>query len=698
MANRLAREKSPYLKQHAENPVDWYPWGDEAFAKALAEEKPVFLSIGYSSCHWCHVMARESFSDDEVAAILNEHFVAVKVDREERPDIDALYMAACQALGGQGGWPLSIFLTPSRRPFFAGTYFPKRARGSTPGFIELLSAVVSSWTADRARIEAAGDQVTEILGHNAAPGDAPPLGPELFDTAFRSLRGQFDDRHGGFGPAPKFPMPHRLSFLLRYHAGTGNPRALEMVTETLRQMRHGGIFDQIGRGFHRYAVDERWRVPHFEKMLVDQALIAVAYIEAFLVTRDPLFERVAREILGYVLSDMKSPEGAFYTAEDAESEGGEGAYYLWTRDEIERALGPDEGGLIIDYYGVKREGNIPVGGFAHGMNILYIPAPPDLFAARKGMEVGELMRHAEEARGILSAVREARPRPGKDDKIITSANGLMIGALAAAYRAFGDPAYLDAADAAARFISERLSDGTGGLLRRYRDDDAAIPGFLEDYAFFINGIIDLYEAGLDVRHLELAHGLSRTMLERFEDRQDGGLFTTPRDGERLIADLKDLYDGATPSAGSVATEDLLRLFGLTGDLEFSRAADRIIAAFRGQVSARPEAAPRFLAALERSIGPTREIVIVGDRDSESVATMVETLGGLFLPAASLLFVPAGDTDERRRVEKIAPFVAGMEMRETRATVYICEGHGCREPFTDPNAVRGLLAGKAQTRL
>ena len=695
MANRLAREKSPYLQQHAENPVNWYPWGDEAFAKARAEDKPVFLSIGYSSCHWCHVMARESFSDVEVAAVLNEHFVAIKVDREERPDIDALYMAACQALSGQGGWPLSVFLTPSKRPFFAGTYFPKRSRGKAPGLMEILSAVVGTWTADRARIDTTGDQVTEILRHQAAPGDMSPLGPEVFDRAFFSLRGQFDDHYGGFGGAPKFPMPHRLSFLLRYHLRTGNSRALEMVAETLTQMRYGGIFDQIGLGFHRYAVDERWRVPHFEKMLVDQALIAIAYIEAFQMTRDPFFERVAREVLAYVLSDMRSPEGAFWSAEDAESEGGEGAYYVWTRDEIERALAADDAGRAIDYFGVKREGNIPVSGFLDGVNILYVPVPPERFAVQRGIEPDELLRLVEGMRERLSTARGARPCPRKDDKVITAANGLMIGALAMAYRAFGDPAYLDAASTSARFVSERLSAGAGGLLRRFKDNDSAIPGFLEDYAFFVHGLIELYEAGFDVGHLEQAHRLSRIMLERFEDLKGGGLFTTPRDGERLIADLKEVYDGAGPSPSSVAAENLLRLFGLTGDVDFSRAADRIFSSSYGQVSAHPEAATRFLAALERSLCPTREIVIVGERESESAATMVKTVHRLFHPTASLLFVPAGDKAERRRIETVSPFVAGMEMRGAQAAVYICDGHACREPLTDPDSVREALVGKGE---
>jgi uncharacterized protein YyaL (SSP411 family) len=693
MTNRLAREKSPYLKQHAENPVDWRPWGGEALDKARAEDKPIFLSIGYSSCHWCHVMARESFSDDEVAAILNEGFIAVKVDREERPDIDALYMAACQALGGQGGWPLSIFLTPSGRPFFAGTYFPKRTRGSTPGFIEVLSAVARMWAVDRERIDAVGNRVTEILRREAAAiGEVSPLGPEVFDAAFFSLRSQFDDRNGGFGRAPKFPMPHRLSFLLRYHRATGNDRALEMVCETLRQMRYGGIFDQIGLGFHRYSVDERWRVPHFEKMLSDQALTASAYIEAFLVTGDLFFARTAREIFAYVLRDMTSDEGGFFTAEDAESDSEEGTYYLWTRDEIERLLGAADADLAAGYFGIRREGNIPVPGFADGMNIPYVPLPPDRFADRKGMETDRLFGFIESARQRLSAARENRVRPKRDDKIVTALNGLMIGALAMGYRALGETAYLDAAVAAARFVSEALSDGSIGLLRRYRDGGAGIGGFLEDYAFFIWGLIELYEACLDVQYLQQAQGLARVMVERFEDREAGGLFTTPRDGERLIADTKEIYDGAAPCPNSVAADNLLRLYGLTGDVDFSRAADRILGTFSERIGAHPDAGTRFLAALERSLGPTQEIVIVGRRESESTRKMIKTIHGLFLPTTSLLFVPEGDDDERRRVEQIVPFVSGMKMRRQRATAYICRRHTCHAPLTDPDSVRAALVG------
>jgi len=693
MTNRLSREKSPYLRQHAENPVDWYPWGDEAFRKAREEDKPIFLSVGYSSCHWCHVMARESFSDGEVAAIVNKHFVAVKVDREERPDIDTLYMAACHAMGEQGGWPLSVFLTPSGRPFFAGTYFPKRTRGTMPGFIEVLLSVARLWEDDRGRIEEAGDRVTEILRREASEsgvGGEPDAG--ALTAAFDTFRRQYDDQYGGFGEAPKFPVPHRLSFLLRYHKKTGDPHALTMVTETLRRMRYGGVFDQVGLGFHRYSVDERWRVPHFEKMLVDQALCAAAYIEGFLVTGDRLFESTAREVFSYVLAEMTSTEGGFSTSRDAESGSEEGAAYLWTRDEVDRVLGDTDADLAADYFGIKREGNVPVPGFADGMNIPYVPATAEQVARRRGVKIEELYTSIESIRRRLSDARGRRPQPKTDDKVITALNGLMIGALAMGYRAFGETAYRDAAANAARFVLERLADGRGGLLRRYREGEAGIDGFLEDYAFFVWGLIELYEASFDVGFLEEAARLSRVMVDRFSDPAGGGFFTSARDGDRLVAETRDVYDGAGPSANGVAVENLARLAGLTGDTEFSDTADRILSALWPQIAVHPDGATRFLAAFERLRGPAVEVVIVGERHSASTRAMVKAVCGLFLPAASVLFVPEGDDDERRRIETIAPFVSSMTSRGGRAAAYICRDHTCREPLTDPGSVRAALAG------
>jgi uncharacterized protein len=692
MTNRLAREQSPYLRQHADDPVDWHPWGDEAFSRARAEDRPIFLSVGYSSCHWCHVMARESFSDEEVAAILNERFITVKVDREERPDIDAVYMAACQALGSPGGWPLSAFLTPSGKPFFAGTYFPKRSRGATPGFVEVLSAVARMWEADRGRVDAAADRVTEILEEGASAEERAPEGAGVSDSTFGLFSRQFDERYGGFGNAPKFPMPHRLSFLLRYHRATGNVRALRIVSETLTAMRYGGIFDQVGLGFHRYSVDERWRVPHFEKMLSDQALCAYASVEAFAVSGDPLFARTAREIFTYVLGDLTSGDGGFFTAQDADSGSGEGAVYLFSHDELRHLLGDRDADLAADYFGIKREGNIPVDGFPEGMNIPYVPTPPEKLADRRGMRTGDLIESIESIRVRLLSARRRRPQPKTDDKIITGTNGLMIGALAMGYRVLGEASYRDAAERAARFILERLSDGRGGLLRRYREGEAGIGGFLDDYAFFIRGLIDLYEASLDAHYLGRALGLSRTMIERFEDKGRGGLFTTARDEERLVADLKDIYDGAGPSPNAVAAEDLLRLYGLSGDAALLRAAERILTALLPRVAAHPEAGAQFSAAHRRFLGPTDEIVIVGEPGSESARRLIGAINGLFLPTASLLFVPLGDEDGLRQIEAIAPFVSGMTARDGRASAYICRGHSCREPLADPDEVRSTLLG------
>ncbi len=693
MANRLSREKSPYLLEHAENPVDWFPWGDEALNKAKIEDKPVFLSVGYSSCHWCHVMARESFEDREVANLLSEHFVSVKVDREERPDIDAFYMAACQALTGSGGWPLSVFLRPDGTPFFAGTYFPKDPRHGMLGFVEVLTAIARLWSGDRAHIDAAGQEVARILQQREARGEASPLGPEALDRAFFSLRDVFDERYGGFGGAPKFPTPHRLSFLLSYHRATGNARALDMVTRTLEQMRYGGIFDQIGLGFHRYAVDERWRVPHFEKMLADQATAAMAYIEAFQVTRDPFHERVAREIFAYVLGDMTSHDGGFFTAEDADSEGREGAFYLWRKDEFEKSLTPDEAARAARYFGIKAEGNIIGADFEEGMNIPYVPVSPDQFAALEKISPDALARAIEKARVRLRAARARRKHPLRDDKVITALNGLMIAALAKGYGALGDRTYLRAATAAADFVLGRLVDEKGRLLRRYRDGEAAIGGFLDDYAFFVWGLIELYEAGFEIRYLEEAVRLTAVMLALFRDKETGGLFDSGDEEGGLIARMKEARDSAVPSGNSVAALNLIRLSRMTGNVELADEADRIMAAFSPSVLAEPLAHIQLLCVLDAMRGPSQEIVIVGDAHDASTQEMIRAAQSFFLPNKSLIFVPHADDAGRQRIAEIAPFVREMRMSGSKATTYICENFSCGVPLTNPDEVEAALTSR-----
>jgi uncharacterized protein YyaL (SSP411 family) len=693
VSNRLSHEKSPYLLEHAENPVDWFPWGDEAFEEARHGDRPIFLSIGYSSCHWCHVMARESFADEKTAEILNRNFVSIKVDREERPEVDALYMAACLALTGQGGWPLSVFLTPDGRPFFAGTYFPKESRRGLPSFEGLLLEIAGLWDAERTKIDAVGDRVTELLGREDAPGGgAEALGPETLDKAFFTLDRAFDLRHGGFGGAPKFPSPHTLSFLLRYWRRTGKERALFMAAETLRRMRYGGIFDQIGFGLFRYSVDERWRIPHFEKMLVDQALAAVGYVEAAQATADPIFGRVAREIFGYVLGRMTSPEGGFFTAEDADSDGEEGRYYLWRKDEIERLLPADEADLVIRYFGVKEEGNVPSGEFRDGDNILFLPSDPEEFARREGMGIDELDRAIEGARRLLLTEREKRPRPKRDEKIITAPNGLMIAALAKGYGVFGDRAYLSAAAAAADFVLGRLTATDGKLLRRFYDGQAGISGVLEDYAFFVWGLIELYEAGFEVRYLEEAVGLTHTMLDLFTDDGGGPFFASPRGEANLVTRPRELTDGAGPSGNSVAVLNLARLSRLTGDTDLFARAERIAGGLAPRVLARPDAHTGLLCALDFLLGPSREIVIVADPADRSAEEMVWAARRPFLPTATLLFVPDGDEEACLRIARTAPFVSGMRMLDGKATAYVCENYSCKAPTTDAQKLAAAVAG------
>ncbi len=567
--NRLAGEKSPYLLQHADNPVDWYPWGDEAFAAAREQDKPIFLSIGYSSCHWCHVMEHESFEDEAVARLLNEHFISIKVDREERPDIDNIYMKVCQAMTGSGGWPMTVFMTPGGKPFFAGTYFPKQSKYGRPGMLELVPHMASLWKNDRKRLEQIGEHTTDALGSHAFTGDEQKLSEKLLTTAYSRLEASYDDVHGGFGGAPKFPTPHQLSLLLRYWDRTGDARALEIVGTTLRKMYGGGIYDHLGNGFHRYSTDPMWLVPHFEKMLYDQAMLAIAYLEAHQATGNSFYGEVAEEIFTYVLRDLASPEGAFYSAEDADSEGEEGTFYVWKKDEITEVLGEEDGKIFCERYGVTGSGNF------EGKNVLHISS--ETGADEVGLDT---------MKEKLLTIRSKRPRPMLDDKILTDWNGLMIAALARGTRVTGDPAYAAAAAKAADFILGGMRTSEGRLLHRYRDGESAIPGYLDDYAFLIWGLIELYEATFDAKWLSEALVLAGGMIELFGDREDGrgGFFFTGRDAEKLIVRTKEVYDGAVPSGNSVAALELLRLGRMTGRTDLESAADALMEEFSGQLA------------------------------------------------------------------------------------------------------------------
>ncbi len=683
--NRLAKEKSPYLLQHAENPVDWFAWGEEAFEKAREEGKPVFLSVGYATCHWCHVMAHESFEDEEVARVLNDAYISIKVDREERPDVDTVYMTACQAMTKGGGWPLTIFMTPEGKPFFAGTYFPKESRMGMTGFVDLLKRISELWSQDRARFEQAGDQITEALkprpdeaGHAQRPDE------NVLSRGCDQLASNFDPTWGGFGKAPKFPMPHNLTFLLRWCARSGTETAGTMAGKTLQAMREGGIFDQIGFGFHRYSVDEQWLVPHFEKMLYDQALLALAYTEAYQAFGEERYGDVAREIFTYVLRDMTSPEGGFYSGEDADSEGAEGLFYVWTPEEVKSLLGEELGDLFCRFYDIR-----PGGNFEEGRSIPHMVETHAEFAEKAGMDESALRESLEKARESLFQVREKRIHPLKDDKILTSWNGLMIAALAKGYQAFGEPAYKEAVAGAIDFILTRLRRDRCFLLRRYREGESAYPGYLDDYAFFIWGLIESYEATFEVRYLEEAVALQDSMIDLFWDGTHGGFFFSGKENETLIVESKEAYDGALPSGNSVAASNLMRLGRMTGRTEWEERAEQTFQAFGSSVVQYPAGFTQFLAALDFMIGPGREIVIAGEGGDETTQRMLREAQRLYIPNKVLLFHSGGE--DGKRLASLAPYVASMLPVDGLPAAYVCKQYACEQPLTDPEELKSRLA-------
>jgi uncharacterized protein len=632
-ANRLLREQSPYLIQHAHNPVDWFPWGKEAFDKARKEQKIVLLSIGYSTCHWCHVMAHESFEDETIAAFLNENFVSIKVDREERPDIDHIYMTAVTSMTGQGGWPLTVFLTPDGKPFYGGTYFPPYAKWGAPGFMDLLHSVASAWHQDRLGITNSAEEITDVLrqASKGSPQNNSPLNPDILDTAARQMLGQMDEEHGGFGNAPKFPMGHNLSFLLRYYKRTKDNKALELVEKTLTTMVHGGIWDHLGGGFHRYATDRLWHVPHFEKMLYDQSMLVTAYVEAYQITGNLLYAQTAEEVLEYVLRDMTSPEGVFYSAEDADSveapgqKAKEGAFYVWSYNEIKDLLGVDAD-LFNRVYGVEVGGNVkadPHGEFV-GKNILSVVNLPSV-----GQE--DILARA---RQKLFEQRCQRIRPGLDDKVLTDWNGLMIGAFAFAGVVLGEQRYIDAAKKAADFILIHMKTKEG-LLHRWRKGEAAIDGMLEDYAFLLLGLISLYEASFDAKYLKEAENLAETMTKVFADTECGGFFMTKaleHSEGGLILRPQDVYDGALPSGNSVAAFALMKLHYLSGQDEFKKQAESTFNRFMSSIARAPHAYAFFLSAFELYTQPVTEISVHGPADQATIALLRKVVYKQFMPS------------------------------------------------------------------
>ena len=617
-ANRLIDEKSPYLLQHAYNPVDWHPWSEDSFAMARDKDLPVFVSIGYATCHWCHVMERESFEDQEVAQALNRSFLSIKVDREERPDIDQIYMNACQMISGRGGWPLTVVMTPDKRPFFAATYIPKQGRFGQAGLLDLLAEISRLWQHDREKITNSARQVTDNMQRLHQNLPETRLDASTLQAAFQSLGQRYDSEHGGFGQAPKFPAPHNLLFLLRYWQRSGNPEALNMVDTTLKAMRQGGIFDHLGYGFHRYSTDRSWLVPHFEKMLYDQAMLIMALAEAYEHTRDPLYAQVIEETAGYVFHDMTDASGAFYSAEDADSEGVEGKFYVWTEQEIDKLLSPEEARLAKKVFGLTPDGNFKdeATGRRTGANILHLPLPLDQAAESLALGPEKLSSQLETVRSRLLTARNQRIRPLLDDKVLTDWNGLMIAALAQAGRILENDEYTQAAKRAAGFILENMFRD-GRLLHRYRDGQAAITGMLDDYAFFIQGLIELHTATAERQYLESALDLTHACLHHFWDPHNGGFYLTPDDGEELLTRPKEVTDGAIPSGNSVFLSNLLRLGQLTDNTELAQKANELINAFSGTVAEIPAGCTFFLCGLDMALQPSGQEGDKGSQETQS---------------------------------------------------------------------------------
>ncbi|MCS1351742.1 thioredoxin domain-containing protein [Mechercharimyces sp. CAU 1602] len=671
--NRLGEEKSPYLLQHASNPVDWYPWGEEAFAQAKKEDKPIFLSIGYSTCHWCHVMEKESFEDEEVAELLNRDYISIKVDREERPDIDHIYMTVCQALTGQGGWPLTVMMTPEKKPFFAGTYFPKRSQRGMPGMIELLNRISDVWQNERDKLLESGEKVTAAIRAYAKADQSGDLSLVITDSAYEQVAQQFDSAYGGFGQEPKFPRPHDFLFLLRYWKQSNVSEALTMVEKTLTAMHQGGIYDHLGFGFARYSVDREWLVPHFEKMLYDNALLAYAYLETYQATKKEKYARIAEEIFTYVLRDMTSPEGGFYSAEDADSEGREGRFYVWSPVEIEQVLGEEEGQLFCEVYDVTPDGN-----FEDGLSILNrIHDPLHAVAAREGMSEEEIEERLQKARAQLLSAREQRIHPHKDDKILTSWNGLMIAALAKGAQVLGKPHYAESAARAVQFIDQHVRRADGRLLARFRDGEAAFPGYVDDYAFYSWGLIELYEATGNVHYLEHALQETERMMDLFNDEEYGGLFFYGHDAEQLLTRQKEIYDGALPSGNSIAGWNLVRLAKMSGNEHLHHLAKRQLSAFARNVEQGSMAYTAYLVGLQLHLGATTEIVIVGDSNLPVVKEMKRIIYSTYLPDAVILF---RDGQNQDKLAQFAPFTAEQHAPAGEARVYICKNHTCQAPL------------------
>jgi len=691
--NHLINEKSPYLIQHAYNPVDWYPWGNEAFEKAKRENKPIFLSIGYSTCHWCHVMAHESFEDEQIGRLMNDTFISIKVDREERPDLDNIYMTVCQIMTGAGGWPLTIIMTPDKKPFFAGTYFAREAQYGRIGVKELTLNVKELWNSKPEELRKSANKIMDALQKVSDTSSYGQISPEILDKTYEILAHNFDEINGGFGGAPKFPTAHNLLFLLRYWKCTGNQNSLSMVEETLDSMRKGGVYDHIGFGFHRYSVDSHWLVPHFEKMLYDQALLSNVYIEAYEATKNEKYKKTAQEIFEYVLRDMKSPEGAFYSAEDADSEGVEGKFYVWNLDEIKELLNNEEAKFAIKVFGITPEGNFSeeASGKTTGVNIIHMQNSTEDIAEILNIPVKEVQDKIENIRKKLFESRENRIRPHKDDKILTDWNGLIIAALAKASQAFGNEKYLNAARNAADFIIKTMCKN-GRLLHRFREGEALIEGNLDDYAFTINGLLELYGASFEPKYLKNALLLNKILMEHFWDGENGGFYFTPDDGEIILIRKKEIYDSAIPSGNSMQMLNIIRLSKITENEELKEKASLLEKSFSESISRSPTGFTQFLVAFNFKLGPSYEIVIAGNPENEDTKGMVETLRNYYIPHKTVVLNPEKDDSE------IIEIVHALKLKgslNNRATAYVCSEDTCKTPTNDLEMFLNLLDIKGE---
>ncbi|MDP9349796.1 MAG: thioredoxin domain-containing protein [Gemmatimonadota bacterium] len=681
MPNRLTHETSPYLLQHQDNPVDWYPWGPEALERARREDRPILLSVGYSACHWCHVMEHESFEDPETAGIMNEHFVNIKVDREERPDIDSIYMNAVQQMTGHGGWPMTVFLTPDGAPFYGGTYYPPQPRYGMPSFRQVLLGVSEAYRERRSDVDRSAEELRGALRQSMAMrGPAASLDPSILDRAYQALAARFDARHGGFGGAPKFPQPMTLEFVLRHWSRTGAPEALRMVEHTLRKMAGGGMYDQLGGGFHRYSVDAQWLVPHFEKMLYDNALLARLYLHAWQATGDAEYRRVVEEVLLYVRREMLSPEGGFYSAQDADSEGEEGKFYVWTPGEVDAVLGPEEGPLFRRFYDVTEKGNF------EGKNILHVERGAREVADEAGVTVAELERVLARGRELLYEARSRRVWPGRDDKVLTSWNAMMLQSFAEAARVLGRSEYEEVAVRSAEFLLRELRPG-GRLLRTWKAGEAKIDAFLEDHGLLVDALLALYEATGEARWVREARALADVMLERFWEEEEGVFYDTAAEGEALVVRPRDPFDNATPSGTSAATLALLRLGSLVGEERYARVAVRVLEGVGELLTRIPAAFGHLLSALDFHLAVPREVVVVGRRGEEDTEALLEVLRHGFRPNTLLAL---HDPEAGSEAEALIPLLEGRTRLDGRATAYVCERYTCQLPAGDPQSLRAQL--------